>query len=48
MKVDNNSFKKVTYFNYLGSMLTNDNNTKLENDTRPKKRITVIIRQEKY
>ncbi|KAL4084268.1 hypothetical protein QTP88_028093 [Uroleucon formosanum] len=37
MEVDNHSFKRVSHFNYLGSILTNDNNIKVEIDTRLKK-----------
>jgi|UniRef100_A0A2S2QVD8 hypothetical protein len=39
MEVGNHSFKRVSYINYLGSVLTNDNNIKVEINTRLKKGI---------
>jgi hypothetical protein len=36
MKVEKHSFKRVSHFNYLDSILTNDNNIKVEIDTRLK------------
>lgn len=37
MKVENHSFKRVSHFYYLGSILTNDNDIKVEIYTRLKK-----------
>jgi len=37
MKVENHNFKGVSHFNYLGLILTNDNDIKVEIDTRLKK-----------
>jgi hypothetical protein len=37
MEIGNHSFKRVSHFNYLGLVLTNDNNIKVEIDTRLKK-----------
>jgi hypothetical protein len=37
IKLENHSFKRVSHFNYLGPILTNDNNIKLETDTKQKK-----------
>lgn len=37
MEVGNHSFKRVSHFNFLGSVLTNGNKIKVEIDTRLKK-----------
>lgn len=37
MKVENHRFKRVSHFNYLGSILTNDNTIKTDIDIRLKK-----------
>lgn len=34
MKIEYLSFKRISYFNYLGSILTNNNDAKIKVDTR--------------
>lgn len=43
MKVENHSFKRVFHFSYLGSIVTNDNDIKVEIDNRLKKGMAAIM-----
>lgn len=45
MIVENHSYKSVSHFNYLGSILTNQNDIKVEIDNRLKMEINVIAKE---